>query len=109
MVMCWPAAPTAMATAALNRNRNQSTGLRLSRADMMFFLPGRGAVNGADWGLAGVSGVRAVMTFFLRVSGWGGAGWGQMPACAAAAPVPFLVIRAMPAPANATGAPTRKA
>src|SRR6202042_2896358 len=33
----------------------------------------------------------------------------QMPACAAAVPVPFLVIRAMPAPASATAAPTRKA
>src|SRR5260370_36290610 len=32
-----------------------------------------------------------------------------MPACAAAVPVPFLVIRAMPAPASATAAPTRKA
>src|SRR6516225_7984600 len=36
-------------------------------------------------------------------------GWGQMPACAAVVPVPFLVIRAMPAPASATAAPTRKA
>ena len=32
-----------------------------------------------------------------------------MPACAAAVPVPFLVIRAVAAPASATAAPTRKA
>src|SRR6266571_5952351 len=41
--------------------------------------------------------------------GLAGAGWGQMPACAAAVPVPFLVIRARAAPASATAAPTRKA
>src|SRR6266536_1740713 len=53
-----PAAPTAMATAALNRNRNHSTGLRLSRADMTFFLPDRGAAKGGGWGRAGVTGLR---------------------------------------------------
>ncbi len=37
------------------------------------------------------------------------AGWGQIPASAAAVPLPRLVIRAMAAPASATAAPTRKA
>jgi len=39
---------------------------------MTFFLPDRGDVKGAGWGLAGVTGVRlscADMTFFLPDSG----------------------------------------
>src|SRR5260370_5046554 len=91
-----PAAPTAMATAALNRNRDQSTGLRLSRADMTFFLPDRGAANGVDGGLAGVTGVRvgrAAMLFFLSdpaysgpVVGWPGSHAAGLPAAARLSP-----------------------
>src|SRR2546421_8231676 len=101
-----------MATAALNRNRDHSTGLRLSRADMTFFLPDRGAANGVDGGLAGGTGVqagRADMAFFLSDSGdsgWLGVEWRQKAAVAAAAPVPFPVIEAMPAPAGASPAAT---
>ncbi len=34
----------------VEQERNQSTGLRLSRADMTFFLPDWEAVDGAGWG-----------------------------------------------------------
>src|SRR5262245_31532485 len=77
----------ATAAAALNRNRNQSTGLRLSSVDIEVLPLG------------------CEELWMGLVAGWRG----QMPAWASAAPAPFLVIRAMAAPASATTAPTRKA
>src|SRR6266496_3988253 len=90
----WPATPTATATAALNRNRNQSTG----RAEISDFM-------GVSFRV-GICEVEASCDF-IGVSSLGWAG--QMPAWAAAVPVPRLVISAMTAPARATAAATRKA
>src|ERR1700730_17334339 len=89
----WPAAPIATATAALNRNRNQSTG----RAVISDFMSVSFRVGSCE---AEVSG-----DFMDFLSG----GWCQMPAWVATAPVPRLVISAMTAPARATTAATRKA
>src|SRR5579872_5176638 len=80
MRMWWPAAPAVTATAALNRNRNQRTGLEES----------------SDF--TGIP--------FVLACGWA---WpGQMAAWAVVLS-PRLVISAMAAPASATAAPTRKA
>src|SRR5579872_6727921 len=80
MRMWWPAAPAVTATAALNRNRNQRTGLEESND------------------FTGIP--------FVLACGWA---WpGQMAAWAVVLS-PRLVISAMAAPASATAAATRKA